>query len=745
MTGWPWPLDAVQRWFEDLWNGISKWVWDAANWMGSKITEIYNNITNQLSNFSRWLLDNVNIVIGNLRNSISGFITATQTFLANSIATVSNWINSGINTLWNWIKPYFISVSQWINSGINTLWGWIQSGWNVITTSLSNAINSASNYIVNRVNNFWSDMSSALAALGNWGNGILDWLKTAITDFLTKFWNQLVTGATQMGQFVWGGLTWLGTQFQNAFGSLIQNQSNSSLQSIASGMKAGSPPEVTFEISKELVSNMIEMNQRELVIEHGSLPQIGAITLAMVSFVGRILAIKVGAEAVGVAVDHLHPIKDVGVWKIVAGIIGTFDLPQVISPILAMPYQTGILQPYQYWLNAQYTVTIPDINTLIEISDKVPSAGNVFQANAQYHGLSSNWSSMIWLAHYNIPSIGEAMDMVNRGIISSEKFSEILYRNGMSPEFHAAYAQLRFPIPNVNDLVRMAVREALPLEGAASQFDALKIWGTRISLSPTWIQAYWDAHWIWPSATQTYEMVQRGIIPVDEAKQLFILNDINPKYVDKIMQLTFSIITRVDLRKLYQAGLIPADRLEKGYRDLGYNTEDAKALADFAKLQNVSVEKDLTKSEIVNAYRQGMLSEDEARADLENMGYDTEEIDIIVALGASQETSKERELTASTNSTLYRNGVIDEAQLRQRLLASGYTTASVEQLISLENMRKSGEQQQVTFGYLTQAYREGIIDEDYLIERLERLNYAQEDIALIDTRESALVKKKAAA
>jgi len=337
------------------------------------------------------------------------------------------------------------------------------------------------------------------------------------------------------------------------------------------------------------------------------------------------------------------------------------------------------------------------------------------------------------------------MDMVNRGIISSEKFSEILSRNGMSPEFHDAYEKMRYPIPGIQDLVRMAVREALPLEGVATQAEALTMWGERISLSPTWSKAYWDAHWIWPSATQTFDMVQRGIIPADEAKQLFILNDIHPKYIDKIMQLTYTIVTRVDLRRLYQAGLIAADRLETGYRQLGYNPEDAKALADFAKMQNVSTEKDLTKSEITKAYREGMITEDEAREDFKDMGYDETEIDIILALALHQEASTERELTVSAQTSLFKAGIIDEAQYTQRLIGMGYTTQATEQLVRLNTMGKSAEQQQVTFGYLTQAYREGIIDEDYLIERLGRLNYTKEDIALIDIRETALVKKKAAA
>ena len=138
-----------------------------------------------------------------------------------------------------------------------------------------------------------------------------------------------------------------------------------------------------------------------------------------------------------------------------------------------------------------------------------------------------------------------------------------------------------------------------------------------------------------------FEMFQRKIIDIDTLKLLLRALDVMPFWRDKLIQLAYQPITRVDIRRIHKLMGKSREWLIDRYERIGYSPEDANDLADFTvelNKEEVKAEKqadrDLTASEIVSAYAYAMLSEEDASGLLHELGYDDNEVDLKLAMAS---------------------------------------------------------------------------------------------------------------
>ncbi|MBA7524148.1 hypothetical protein ES705_16285 [subsurface metagenome] len=162
-----------------------------------------------------------------------------------------------------------------------------------------------------------------------------------------------------------------------------------------------------------------------------------------------------------------------------------------------------------------------------------------------------------------------------------------LRRIGIHPNYNSLYKELAYVIPPVADIITMAVREAFTPDIArrfgqyqdlpSEYVEAVQKKG----LSKEWAERYWAAHWSLPSPQQGFEMLHRGVIGIDDLNMLMRALDIMPFWRDKLTQIAYKPLSRVDVRRMYALGVLDVSGVRKAYTDLGYNDYNADLMTQF--------------------------------------------------------------------------------------------------------------------------------------------------------------------
>jgi len=265
-------------------------------------------------------------------------------------------------------------------------------------------------------------------------------------------------------------------------------------------------------------------------------------------------------------------------------------------------------------------------------------------------------------------------------------------------------------IPSVPDLLRMAVREAFDptiVKEYGLDQDTHKIpyeWLEKLGFSEKWANYFWYAHWELPSVMMGYEMLHRGIINEKELDTLMRSLDIMPNWIPKLMDISYSPYTRVDLRRMHKLGVIDETGLHRGHLDLGYNEEKASQLDKFVLGLNTEEDRDATKADIQTAYYEGVIPRDLARDLLYEIGYKEPFVEAYLLAqdyriakrdrtkeeeSTKEEISKERELAKGDILSSYIDGILTKGEANDFLREIDYPQKVVDILLAKAEWEES--------------------------------------------------------
>jgi len=256
---------------------------------------------------------------------------------------------------------------------------------------------------------------------------------------------------------------------------------------------------------------------------------------------------------------------------------------------------------------------------------------------------------------------------------SLSRLGNELSKIGVHNNYHNLYKELAYQIPPVADIITMAVREAFTPEIAArfGQYQDLPSefveWVGKKGLSKEWAERYWAAHWSLPSVQQGFEMLHRGIIGTDDMYMLMRALDIMPYWRDKLIDMAFRPLTRVDVRRMFALGTLDEGGIRKAYRDLGYNDFNAGRMTDFTIRHTRQTQSRFSSGDVVNAYSKYLIGSGEASSLLRDIGIRDSEISNIIEKAEHKRTwaTKTEQIDAIKN--LYKKGKYDSSQAETEL------------------------------------------------------------------------------
>lgn len=333
------------------------------------------------------------------------------------------------------------------------------------------------------------------------------------------------------------------------------------------------------------------------------------------------------------------------------------------------------------------------------------------------------------------PATGDIIQYLLRQDPNLNNLNKELRKIGVHPAYWDLYKELAYPIPPIADIITMAVREAFSpaIASRFGQYEDLPpefvTWVGKKGLSKEWAERYWAAHWSLPSPQQGFEMLHRGIIGKDDLQLLMRALDIMPFWRDKMIQMSYSPLTRVDVRRMYQLGVLTETEVYKSYQAIGYDELNAKKMTDFTVKSIRQSLSRFSSNDVLRAYTNRFIDSGEAQSMLRQIGIKEAEISYIIQTASYKRAwaIKEEHVTAVEN--LYKKGTNTEAQTRAELQKLNLPSDHIDTLLQQWQLRARAAVTATWTNTQTLSFlKKGLINRDRATTEFKALGYDEDHI-----------------
>lgn len=381
-------------------------------------------------------------------------------------------------------------------------------------------------------------------------------------------------------------------------------------------------------------------------------------------------------------------------------------------------YLSGSFGETQRSVNAKFRPTILRPEEMIAAALIAPEKAGEIKTKLKEYGLKDDDIDLLFLNLYASYDEQRVRDLYLRKIIDATTMRTRMRELGFTDTRIDELVQSWEIIPGPSDLFHLVAREAFEPEtirllGLDAEYpDDQTEWLEKQGVSPDWARKYWIAHWDQPSIQQGYEMLHRGEIDLEILHVLFKTVEIPPYWRDKLTNVAFIPYTRVDVRRMHAMGTINDEGLIRAYMDLGFNEEKATGMAEFTKAYNRQSEKDLTKSQLLKGYNEGILPKVLVEELMLDMKYSQAEVDYIITLEDMKKAQAHLDKRVDKVGWRYINNFSDADKTIKELNLLNLPGERIKELMDDWDIDKFEDMKMPSKADLDKFFKSGIIDEE---------------------------------
>jgi len=334
--------------------------------------------------------------------------------------------------------------------------------------------------------------------------------------------------------------------------------------------------------------------------------------------------------------------------------------------------------------------------------------------------------------------------------------NEELKAHGFNDKEINILRKLSYAYPSPTDFIRFAVRDvftedAKTQEALSAEFpNDIVPYAEKAGMSKDVLMWYWRAHWELPSPTQVYEMLHRlnpdvlkvrgdaykemglDLSKLETTKktvELYLKQaDYDKRWRQRLLAISYNPLTRVDLRRIYELGLIDDNELLARLMELGYTKKDAELMLEFYKTFRQEEARTFAKTEIKYLLYYGIINETEAKVMLERLGYTEEDAKTMIELWKVKLVEKDMRETQKFVRDAYALGEITREEAERILREAGLSEEVIAVVLDKEDKRRLSSQKLPSASTVVKWVKLGVITEDKAREILRSINVKEEYI-----------------